>query len=68
MDNWTNCNYSLNKIDVKKTLQELHQKFPNLTIEDLFDILDCIKYEYAFITDSGYRTYAANAESNIISN
>ena len=47
MDNWTNCNYSLNKIDVKKTLQELHQKFPNLTIEDLFDILDCIKYEYA---------------------
>lgn len=68
MNNWTNYNYSLNKIDVKKTLQELHQKFPNLTIEDLFDILDCIKYEYTFITDSGYRTYAANAESNIISN
>lgn len=60
--------YNLSRIDVKQTLQEIHQKFPNLTIEDLFTILDCIKYEYSFITDSKYRTYAPNAESNIISN
>jgi hypothetical protein len=73
MNNWTNCNYSLNKIDVKKTLQELHQRFPDLTIEDLFDILDCIKVEYSFTTyansldinQPSIRTFTSNKTSGI---
>ena len=28
-------------IDVKITLKNLHSKFPNLTLDNLFDILDC---------------------------
>lgn len=41
---------SYTKIDVKATMRALHQRFPNLTIEDLLDILDCIKTEYSFTT------------------
>ena len=29
-------------MDTKKTLQNLHQKFPEMTLDDLFTILDCI--------------------------
>lgn len=29
-------------MDTKKTLQNLHQKFPAMTLDDLFTILDCI--------------------------
>lgn len=29
-------------MDTKKTLQNLHQKFPEMTLDDLFAILDCI--------------------------
>ena len=29
-------------MDTKKTLQNLHQKFPAMTLDDLFIILDCI--------------------------
>lgn len=28
-------------IDSKATLIKLHKKFPNLSLDDLFDILDC---------------------------
>lgn len=28
-------------MDTKATLKKLHQKFPNLTLDDLFEILDC---------------------------
>ena len=28
-------------IDTRKTLINLHNKFPNLTLDDLFEILDC---------------------------
>lgn len=28
-------------IDSKLTLSKLHSKFPNLTLDDLFEILDC---------------------------
>jgi len=29
-------------IDTKKTLQNLHERFPNLDLDDLFAILECI--------------------------
>lgn len=29
-------------INVKLTLYALHDKFPNLSLDDLFDILECI--------------------------
>lgn len=29
-------------MDTKKTLQNLHQKFPAMTLDELFEILDCI--------------------------
>lgn len=29
-------------MDTKKTLQNLHQKFPAMTLDELFTILDCI--------------------------
>ena len=28
-------------IDTRRTLVKLHQKFPNLTLDNLFEILDC---------------------------
>ena len=28
-------------IDSRLTLSKLHSKFPNLTLDDLFEILDC---------------------------
>lgn len=28
-------------IDAKLTLSKLHSKFPNITLDDLFEILDC---------------------------
>lgn len=64
---------SYTKIDVKTTLQALHQRFPNLTIEELFDILDCIKVEYSFTTyvnsldinQPSIRTFTSNKTSDI---
>lgn len=32
-------------IDTRQTLTKLHNKFPNLTLDNLFDILDCITEE-----------------------
>lgn len=29
-------------IDTKRTLQNLHEKFPDLDLDDLFAILECI--------------------------
>ena len=34
------------KVDVKVTLQRLHEKFPQFGLDDLFAVLDCIYYEY----------------------
>lgn len=28
-------------MDIKETLKRLHKKFPNKTLDELFDILDC---------------------------
>lgn len=32
----------IDKINVRDTLQNLHKEFPNLTLDELFKILDCI--------------------------
>ena len=33
-------------IDAKETLKKLHTEFPELTLDDLFKILDCYTYQY----------------------
>lgn len=40
-------------VDVKETLKNLHKRFPNYTLDELFDILDCIVPNY-YVT---YNTY-----------
>jgi hypothetical protein len=41
-------------IDTKKTLQNLHERFPDLDLDDLFAILECIVDCYSAITwDTG---------------
>ena len=32
----------IEKVNVKETLQKLHTEFPNLSLDELFKILDCI--------------------------
>ena len=33
-------------MNIRKTLENLHKKFPNLTLDDLFAILDCyVEYD-----------------------
>lgn len=36
-------------MNVKETLRNLHKKFPNLTLDDLFTILDCYVSDYQMI-------------------
>lgn len=33
-------------IDTKETLKKLHRKFPTLSLDDLFTILDCYTEQY----------------------
>lgn len=33
-------------IDTKETLKKLHRKFPTLSLDDLFAILDCYTEQY----------------------
>lgn len=40
-------------LNSKETLKKLHKKFPQLSLDDLFDILDCYVEEYNFF--NGYR-------------
>lgn len=35
-------------IDTRKTLTNLHNKFPDFTLDTLFEILDCIKEEILY--------------------
>ena len=35
-------------INSKETLKKLHKKFPLLTLDELFDILDCYVADYNF--------------------
>lgn len=40
-------------MDVKETLKNLHRKFPNYTLDELFDILDCVVSNY-YVTNNTY--------------
>lgn len=35
-------------MNTKETLRKLHQKFPNLSLDDLFAILDCYTEDIKF--------------------
>lgn len=37
-------------LNSKETLKKLHKKFPQLSLDDLFDILDCYVEEYNFFS------------------
>lgn len=39
-------------INSKETLKKLHQALPNLTLDELFIILDCYTEEYVYTTKS----------------
>lgn len=43
-------------LNSKETLKKLHKKFPQLSLDDLFDILDCYVEECNFFTKP-YWTY-----------
>ena len=38
-------------LNSKETLKKLHKKFPHLSLDDLFDILDCYVEEYNFFSN-----------------
>lgn len=42
----------IDKINVRDTLQNLHKEFPNLTLDELFKILDCIVLYKSFTSTS----------------
>ena len=44
-------------LNSKKTLKNLHEKFPNLSLDDLFIILDCYIEEETFNINSPYIYY-----------
>lgn len=46
-------------IDSRLTLSKLHSKFPNLTLDDLFEILDC--YTEVVTYDWKWPTYRDNS-------
>lgn len=37
-------------LNSKETLKKLHKKFPQMSLDDLFDALDCYVEEYNFFT------------------
>lgn len=37
-------------LNSKETLKKLHKRFPQLSLDDLFDILDCYVEEYNFFS------------------
>ena len=40
-------------IDVKRTLLNLHERFPEMTLDDLFAVLECIaEYGTIYTTDT----------------
>lgn len=41
-------------LNSKETLKKLHKKFPQLSLDDLFDILDCYVEEYNFFSNPYY--------------
>lgn len=45
-------------LNSKETLKKLHKKFPHLSLDDLFDILDCYVEEYNLF--NGYHWTSTN--------
>ena len=41
-------NYKKKMMNSKETLKKLHQALPNLTLDELFIILDCYTEEYTY--------------------
>ena len=44
-------------LNLKETLKNLHKKFPNLTLDELFDIVDCYVEEVKIHTPIIYNPY-----------
>lgn len=45
-------------INVKETLQNLHKEFPEMSLDDLFKVLDCYKEDYtATLSKPHYKNY-----------
>ena len=57
-------------LNSKETLKNLHKKFPQLNIDELFDVLDCYVEEYNFFTkpywgtDTYFRTKDTQTSTN----
>ena len=48
-------------LNSKETLKKLHKRFPQLSLDELFDALDCYVEEYNFFTKPYYGgTYTDN--------
>lgn len=41
-------------MNLKETLKKLHKKFPNLTLDELFDVADC------YVEEINIYTYSTN--------
>lgn len=52
-------------IDTRQTLTNLHNKFPDFTLDTLFEILDCIKEEI-FYTYNWQDNWKYNKNTNIV--
>jgi hypothetical protein len=44
-------------LNSKETLKKLHRKFPQMSLDELFDALDCYVEEYNFLNKPYYGTY-----------
>ena len=44
-------------LNSKETLKKLHNRFPQLSLDELFDALDCYVEEYNFFTKPYLGTY-----------
>lgn len=58
-------------LNSKETLKKLHKKFPQLSLDELFDALDCYVEEYNFFTkpywyetNTDFRIKDASTSSN----
>lgn len=47
-------------LNSKETLKKLHKRFPQLSLDELFDVLDCYVEEYNFFSKPYYGTYTDN--------
>ena len=55
-------------LNSKETLKKLHKRFPQLSLDELFDALDCYVEEYTFwtgtYTDTTFRPRNAQTSTN----